>query len=133
MSTVFVPEVQEITIKGEKVIVRDPALHKVLALLRDAKPVLTKLMDLSKDSGELVDNFTTFLADEEFYKGFCLCASACTNKSVEFFSSDASGEGGISLSEAVELLTKMQTAVNWGVLKGLFLKLIPPKITPIQQ
>ena len=133
MSTVFVPAVQEIDIKGEKVIVRDPALHKVLALLRDAKPVLTKLMGMSSNPGELVDNFTEFLADEDFYKGFCLCASACTNKPVEFFSSDTSGEGGISLSEAIALLTKMQTAVNWGVLKELFLKLIPSKTTPIQQ
>ncbi len=133
MSTVFVPAVQEITIKGETVIVQDPPLHKVLRLLREAKPVLFRLMDLSKDPGEVIDKFTEFLGEEEFYKGFCLCASACTNKSEKFFEPDEQGNGGISLSESMDLLNKMQVAVNWGVLKELFLKLIPMKATQIPQ
>ena len=128
MSEVFVPKACEITLRGQTVIVRDPALKKVLELLRDAKPMLIRLTSLGSlgDSENAISGLADLLADEAVFKSFCLCASACTDKSVEFFSED----GGISLSEAAQLLDAMRTAVNWEVLKELFRKMLPTVATP---
>ncbi len=122
MSEAFIPKTVEIIIKGEKVIVKDPSVKKVLLMIRDAKSVLIKLTGLAGSEGmDSLGNLTDLLADPEVFKAFCSCASACTDKSLEFYH-----EGdGISLGEAGELLEAMRTAVNWEVLKELFRKMIP--------
>jgi hypothetical protein len=131
MSNVFCPPVQEVMIKGESVVVKDPSLHKILIMLRDAKSVLIKLTSLGKiGEGDVIGNFTDFLSDPEIFKGFCQCASACTSKPADFFMPDETGEGGISISETAALIAAMQTAVNWQVLKELFHKMMPTLLPP---
>ena len=123
MSDVFVPPTHEITIKGEKVIVKDPSLKKVLLLLKDSKAVLVKLTALGTGAKpeDSIGNLADLLADEDVFKAFCNCASACTNKDTAFFLDD----DGISVGDAALLIEKMRTAVNWEVLKDLFRKVIP--------
>lgn len=126
MSDVFVPPTHSITIKGQEVIVKDPSLKKVLVMLRDAKSMLVKLTNLGTglDATDSIGNLAELLADEEVFRTFCSCASACTNKPVEFFLGTEE-EDGITLGEAAMLIDKMRTAVNWEVLKQLFRKVIP--------
>ena len=118
MSNVFVPKVEVVTIKGESVDVHDPSLKSVLSLLRNAKPVLDKLMSMGSGSGSAVDNFITLLAEPEVFEGFKQAAKACTGKDAEFFDD-------IGISDTASLVGAMQTAVNWGVLKELFRKAVP--------
>lgn len=124
MSDVFVPPVHTVTIKGEEIVVKDPSLQKVLLLLREARPVLSKLMTTDQlGTGDTLGNLAELAADPEVFHGFCLCASACTSKPVEFFAGE--DNDGVSLGEAATLLDKMRTAVNWKVLKELFQKILP--------
>ncbi len=127
MSDVFVPPTHRIVIKGEEVTVHDPSLHKVLAMLRDAKGVFAKLVNLKQlgDSEDVFGNLVDIMADPEIFAGFCCCASACTDKPTEFYAPYANGEGGITLSEAAQLIDAMRTAVNWEVLKELFRRVVP--------
>lgn len=127
MSDVFCPKPLIIVIKGEEVTVRDPSLHKVLLMLRDAKGVLNKLVNLKSlgTSSDVFGDLAELLADPDIFAGFCCCASACTNKPVEFYAPSVDGEGGISLSETAQLIDAMTTAVNWEVLKELFRKVVP--------
>lgn len=129
MSEVFVPKQEEINIKGEVVIVKDPSLKKTLVMLRDAKSMLVKLTNLGAGEGtDSIGNLAELLSDPEVFKTFCSCASACTNKSVAFFEGTDEVDG-ISLGEAAQLLDKMRTAINWEVLKELFRKILPTMLS----
>lgn len=119
MSDVFVPVELHIMVRGADVVVRDPPLRKVLELLRDAASVLTRLMNLPRDTDGLsVPQFAELLADPEIFKGFVLCASACTDKPPEFYSD-------ISITDAVNLLEALVKTVDWRKLKELFLRMMP--------
>lgn len=127
MDSVFVPKEVSITINKQPVVVHDPSLQKVLVMLRDAKTLLNKLMTFQNlgGSSDMIGEVAEIMSDPEVFKGFCLCASACTDKPASFFEADEQGNGGISLTEAVLLIDALRTAVNWEVLKELFRKMFP--------
>ena len=122
--SVFVPNYAKIIIKGEEVYVTDPTLKSVLALLKDARPILSKLMEFSTNaqSGDMIENMIILLADPDTFKGLCLCASACTTRPAEFFDN-------ISISDAVVLIEALIEVVNWSSLQDLFRKTLLTQAT----
>lgn len=118
MSEIFVPTPVEVTVLGEKFTIREPSLKTVLIIIRDAKPLINKLMSLGSNREEALGDFLDLLAEPEVFDSFTHFLGACSDKPPSFYDK-------IGPSDTVVVVNALKKAVNWPLLKELFLQALP--------